>query len=181
MRAQNHRLFFALRPDAELLEKIARATQDLQASQLIHGRWLEPEKLHLTAQFLGDFLSPDEVIARAREGAGTVRCAPFEFVLDRVETFPRRFNLPCVLRCAPPSEESLREFARELADALAAAGLGEHLETRAYVPHLTIAYVDRELPKPMAIAPIRGQLCDFRLIDSSGGAYREIARWPLRV
>ena len=144
MRAQNHRLFFALRPDAALLEKIAHATQELQTARHIHGRWLQPEKLHVTVQFLGDFLAADEVIALACEGAVNVRCAPFAFVLDRAEAFPRRFNPPCVLRCAAGSEKPLQKFAHELSDALAAAGLAEHLETRAYAPHVTVAYVDRE-------------------------------------
>jgi 2'-5' RNA ligase len=181
MPAQIHRLFFALRPDAALLEDIERATRKLKAACHVRGRWLKPEKLHVTVQFLGDFPAVDGVVARACEGAVNVRCAPFEFTLDRVDTFPRRFNPPCVLRCAPASEEPLQVFARELANALAAAGLAEHLETRAYVPHLTVAYADSELPKPMEIAPICWQAHDFYLVDSSGGAHHAIARWPLRA
>jgi len=45
----------------------------------------------------------------------------------------------------------------------------------------TIAYAERELPKPMALAPILWRAQEFCLIDSVGGAHNEIARWPLHA
>ena len=183
MPAQIHRLFFALRPDAALQNAIVRVAQELRVDGRVHGRWLKPEKLHVTVQFLGDFSITAQVIAQARAGAGNVRCAPFDFVLDRADTFPRRFNPPCVLRCASESDADLLAFALNLGEALRHAGLAEHLQARAYVPHLTIAYADDALHAPVEITPIVWHARDFCLMDSlvGSGAHAEIARWPLRA
>ena len=181
MPAQIHRLFFALRPDATLRGEIERSVQALKAAGRVHGRWLRPEKLHMTVRFLGDFAVADDIARRASHAAAGLHFAAFEFVLDRAETFPRKFNPPCVLRCAGNSEAALQHFAHELGDVLAAAGLAEFLQARAYVPHVTIAYAERELPKPVALAPILWGAREFCLIDSVGGAHNEIARWPLHT
>jgi len=180
MASQVHRLFFALKPDAAAAEAIARTVEMLQATQRIRGRWLPPAKLHLTVQFLGDLTAPDAIVQRARSAAESLRIAPFEFTFDRVASFSRRLNSPCVLRCAPGSEASLQELARELAVLLSAAGLGEYLETRPYVPHLTIAYAQNALPEPIAIEPIIWQACAIGLVDSHGGQHAQIDSWPLR-
>jgi 2'-5' RNA ligase len=176
----SHRLFFALRPDAAVLDAIGRAAAEIKAAQNIRGRWLDAAKLHLTVQFLGDFASTDEIAGRAALAAAKLRFPPFEFVLDRAETFARRFSPPCVLRCAAASTEPLLMFARELGSALAAAGLSEFLQTREYVPHVTIAYAKSQLHEAVAIAPIGWCAQDFCLIDSVGGTHHEIGRWPLR-
>jgi 2'-5' RNA ligase len=176
----SHRLFFALRPDAAVLDAIGRAIAELKAAQTIRGRWLDPEKLHLTLQFLGDFATADEIAGRAAPAAAKLRFPPFEFQLDRAETFARRFNPPCVLRCAATSAEPLQVFARELGSALAAAGLSEFLQTREYVPHVTIAYAQSQLREVVVIAPIFWRAHDFSLVESVGGVHHEIGRWPLR-
>jgi 2'-5' RNA ligase len=182
MQSQVHRLFFALRPDAELLREIERTAQGIKAMNVLRGRWLKPQKFHLTVHFLGDFSAPDSVITRSKAAAGCVACAPFEFMLDHVISFARRFNPPCVLRCAPDSERALRAFRSELGTALAAEGLGEHLEPR-FAPHLTIAYGDKALVDAIPIAPIRWVAQDFVLMDSfvGQGIHTELARWPLRA
>lgn len=147
----------------------------------IRGRWLAAEKFHLTLQFLGDFVGADEIVRRAIGAAECLRFAPFDFVLDRAESFPRRFNPPCVLRCAEASVAPLCALSQQLADALGAAGLAEHLETRPYMPHVTVAYLERDLREPIVIEPIGWHAHEFALIDSSGGAHRELGRWPLRA
>ena len=181
MPEQIHRLFFALRPDTTLLGEIARSVQALKAAGDVRGRWLPPQKLHMTVQFLGDFALADDIARRASHAAAGLHFAAFEFVLDRAQTFPRKFNPPCVLRSDENSEATLQHFAHELGAALAAAGLAEFLESRAYVPHVTIAYAERELPNPIALVPILWRAQEFCLIDSIGGTHKEIARWPLQA
>ena len=148
----------------------------------IRGRWLAEEKLHLTLQFLGDFAAAEEIVKCAIGAAESLRAAPFEFMLDRAETFPRRFNPPCVLRCSETSAAPLRALSQRLGDALGAAGLAEHLETRPYVPHVTVAYAERALHEGIAVGPIVWPTHEFALIDSLVGTsvHNEIARWPLR-
>lgn len=181
MAARVHRLFFALQPDAAALGAVARVVEQAKTVHDIRGRWLAPEKLHVTVQFLGDFTSADEIASRAGRAAGALRVAPFDFTFDRLATFPRRFQPPCILRCAPGSEATLQELARELGTALRAAGLGEYVETRLYVPHLTIAYAQSALPEPLTIEPIVWRARAVCLIDSHGGQHVQIGDWPLRA
>ena len=182
MGTQVHRLFFALRPDAALLRDIEHAVDSIKAREFVHGRWLKSAKLHLTLQFLGDFIEAGDVIERARRAGASVRREPFEFTLDHVATFARRFNPPCVLRCAAESEHELRSFHDELGAALCAEGLGEHLDRRPYAPHLTIAYADNALAAPVPIEPIVWRACGFTLMDSRVGqsVHAPVETWPLR-
>ena len=181
MAAGVHRLFFALRPDAGVLAELADTIAKLKATQRIRGRWLKPEKLHLTLQFLGDFVAADEVARRAQHAGDLIRANAFEFVLDRAETFAGRFNPPCVLRCSPASEPRLQACSRDLGAALAAADLAEHVDTRTYLPHVTLAYADHALAGPIAINPIIWRATEFCLLDSLIGrsTHAELARWRL--
>lgn len=181
MPAQAHRLFFALRPDTATLAAIVRSTEKIRAALAIRGRWLTREKLHMTVQFLGDFTAADDIVRRAEIAAASLHVAPFAFALDRVASFSRRVNPPCVLRCATESEASLQGLTRALGAALREAGLGEYLETRPYVPHLTIAYAQCVLAEPVAIEPIIWHARAIGLIDSHGGQHAQIGTWPLRV
>ena len=183
MQRQIHRLFFALRPEAQLLSTIESAVATVRTAATLRGRWQAAEKLHLTLRFLGDFAVADDIVRRAIGAAEGIRFAPFEFALDRVESFPRRFNAPCVLRCSNESAAPLHALARELAGALSTAGLAEHHETRPYVPHVTIAYAECALSEPIVIQPIVWHARDFVLVDSRVGTsvHAEMARWPLRA
>jgi len=176
-----HRLFFALRPDDVVREQIVRTAAELKDAQQIRGRWLDPAKLHMTVQFLGDFINADEVVPRAIRAATSLHVAPFEFALDRAASFSRHSNSPCVLCCAPESEAPLQELARELRTLLSAAGLGEYLEMRPYVPHLTIAYARSAIAEPIPIAPIVWLPRAIALIDSHDGPHAQIGTWPLRA
>jgi len=182
MGTQVHRLFFALLPDAALSAEIERSVVAIKAGGLVHGHWVKASKRHLTLQFLGDFFDPDDAIARSRRAGASVRRAPFEFTLNRAATFPRRFNPPCVLRCAVESESDLRSFQAELGMALRVAGLGEHLQRQPYLPHLTIAYAKSALADS-AIEPIIWKADSFALMDSHVGqsTHEQIERWPLRA
>jgi len=183
MGTQVHRLFFALLPDAALSVEIERTVAAIKAGGLVRGHWVNASKLHLTLQFLGDFFDADDAIARSRRAGANVRRAPFEFTLDRAATFPRRFNPPCVLRCAAESESDLRSFHAELGMALRVAGLREHLDRQPYLPHLTIAYAKSALPADIAIEPIIWKADGFALMDSHVGrsTHEQIERWPLRA
>lgn len=178
--AQSHRLFFALRPDPSLCEELNGAVAALKTAG-VRGRWLVADKLHLTLQFLGDFVAADEIVHRAIAAAERLHVAPFAFVLDRAEGFARRFNPPCVLRCADASAQPLHALSERLAQALDAAGLAEYIERRPYLPHLTVAYTKTALPGPIAIAPIVWHAREFHLLDSRSGVHRDIARWPLHL
>jgi 2'-5' RNA ligase len=177
----SHRLFFALRPDAETSHAIASAMAVLKDATAVRHRPLKLANLHLTLHFLGDFAEyPHELAERAKIVAGTVDFPPFEFVLDRIVSFRGRNQSPWVLRSAPDSETDLRDFWQQLGAALTQAGLGAELESR-FTPHATIAYGDAQLPAPIAIVPVRWRVREFVLIDSHlGRAHHEVlAEWGL--
>jgi 2'-5' RNA ligase len=182
MSDQVHRLFFALCPDAELLATLQQTIAQLKLSLQVRGRWLKPEKLHMTLQFLGDFIEFEDVLECARRAAAGVRSPPCTFTLDHAASFPRRFNPPCVLRCAEESNNALQSLWQHLADSLIGAGLGDHVETRAYVPHLTIAYLEHALHAPVPIRPILWNAGEFCLMDSLVGQSTHVVldRWALR-
>jgi 2'-5' RNA ligase len=179
MASDIHRLFFAAHPHASVLDAIGRAAAKLREAKLIRGRWTQPAKYHLTLRFLGDFREPvADIITQASAAAATLRATPFEVVLDRVTTFRGRFQAPCVLRCAPASEQAVRAVWSALGDALADLGADHRIDNR-FIAHVTIAYGDRMLQEPIAIEPIVWRVDEFTLMDSHKSQYRVEARWPL--
>jgi 2'-5' RNA ligase len=169
MNRQTYRLFFALRPPESRLADIAAATEAIKAAKSVRGSWVKPAQYHITLHFLGDYRQPpEEIIKRAQAAAESVRCAPFDVVLDSVSSFRGRLRSPCVLRCAKDADAALQLFWRELGRTLVMHGLDEHLERR-FTPHLTIAYGDNALGSPVAVTPIAWKAADFVLIVSLVG------------
>jgi len=176
-----HRLFFALRPDADVARRIEIAAAAIRASERVRGRWVQASKHHLTLHFLGNHVErPASLIDRARIAARQVRLSPFEIELERVETFGARRQSPCVVRCSSGSDCSLERLRAKLGDALAEAGLAEWLEQR-FTPHVTIAYVDGRLNEPIEIPTIAWRVQDFALVESHGAAtqHEVLEQWPL--
>lgn len=180
MRSSTHRLFFALRADARTASAIAGAMAVLESATAIRHRPIDPVNLHVTLNFLGNFAQfPVDVAVRAKAAAAALDHCSFDFVLDRIASFRGHRQSPWVLRCAPGTEEGLREFQGRLGGALARAGVVA--EDREFVPHATIAYGDAELPAPLPISPIRWPARAFALIDSHAGCARHdvLAEWKL--
>lgn len=181
MPEQIHRLFFALHPDPLVAGEIGRAVAAIQAGGCVRGRWVKPPKRHMTVQFLGTHdARPERVVEQARLAAAQVRLAPFDVVLDRVETFGGHRRSPCVLRCTPDTDAAVRTLHSALGKALAMAGLAQLLEGR-FAPHVTIAYVDGSLAKPIAIPPITWPVREFSLVESRGAetSHEVLDRWSL--
>jgi RNA 2',3'-cyclic 3'-phosphodiesterase len=177
----SHQLFFALRPPAATVAAIAEIAGKLKASGLLHGSWLKPAKYHVTLHFLGTHDHfPDDLRERAGAAASNIAARAQEIAFERIASFDREHDAPCVLRCTPRTESALREFVRELARALAAAGVPA-IEERDYLPHLTIGYATPALPEPLPIEPLAWVAREFMLIDShiGEGWHEELARWPL--
>jgi 2'-5' RNA ligase len=175
------RIFFALRPPPDGVERIAALADQLKASGGLRARWLKPANYHITAHFLGSHVGlPEDLLACARRAAGSARGAAFDVVLDRIDSFRGREQAPLILRAAPDAERALQSFWRALAAALIGNGLRPFVE-RQFTPHLTVAYSERALPQPLPIEPIAWTAREFMLIDShvGEGRHEELARWPL--
>ena len=178
--ATTHRLFFALWPDAALRMRIATAVAGLERDNAPGGRRLNPDRYHLTLQFLGDFqpLRPS-VLDAAIVAAEAVRLPAFDLVLDRAGSFPRA-GVCWFGASAPP--DTLQQLWNDLGRELTSARV-QVKSASAFSPHLTVLRdVHKPLP-PTPIEPLTWPVREFVLVDSVSGAhpaYRLLGRWPLQ-
>ncbi|HWW03858.1 RNA 2',3'-cyclic phosphodiesterase [Collimonas sp.] len=173
------RLFFAIIPTADAAAAIVRQTGLLCDEYALKGKSIARGRLHVTLNFLGDYLGlPQDIVAAAKTAAASVRAAPFDVVFDRTGSFRgRRRNYPLVL-LGDDGVAALSAFQQTLGVALQRNGLRSARSH--YTPHLTLLYNNYQLPL-RAIAPIRWTVNEFVLVRSLLGETRHIqlARWPL--
>jgi 2'-5' RNA ligase len=173
-----HRLFFALSPDAALRQQIAEASTQLEREHASGGRRLNPDRYHLTLQFLGDFqpLRPS-VVDAARQAADSVRLPAFEISLDHAGSFPGSNVWWLGTHGMAPGLQALWDA---LGAALARAGVQVKSSQR-FAPHLTIRRDVRRQIEPVAIGPLHWAVRDFVLFDSRPGQpYEELHRQRLQ-
>ncbi|HEX7770178.1 MAG TPA: RNA 2',3'-cyclic phosphodiesterase [Dokdonella sp.] len=174
-----HQLFLALWPDEDARARLAAGARWLR-EQGVRGRWIDPQRFHLTLHFLGRHaMLPRDVVAGACAAAGGVRASGFELDIDRAGSFPLA-RIAGWLGCDPETG-ALPALVHALADGLHAQGLRVQDET--FVPHVTVvrdaaARLEAALPEPF-----RWRVTEFVLVDSRiqpFAPYRIIGRWPLR-
>lgn len=175
-----HRLFFALRPDAQACAAIERVAAALR---VVHprARWIAPARYHATLLYLGENAGerPDWV-SRAHEAAAGLTTASFTLRFDRLAALgtPSRpalalvADVPDALRAL---HEALRRRCMERGFKLEQAG-------QALLPHVTIAYTD---PKPAlpTIDTVAWRPDDIELVQSVEGrpGHDVLGCWPLRA
>lgn len=168
------RVFFALWPDEDVREELARAAERLHAA--CGGRITRPGNVHLTLVFLGD-VERDRLDALREAAAGVG--APAHFLpVERFGWF-RRNRVAWAGPAQTPAETL--ELVHGLEAALKQARFA--FDARPYEAHITLvrkAECGKSLP---AIAPIRWRLREFVLVESEldqgGSNYRITGRWPL--
>lgn len=176
------RLFLAVRPDAAAAARIAVLARRLRDDHGARGRPLDAARLHVTLQYFGAFAGlPQGLVAAIERVVDGLGLRAFEVAFDHAASFDggarRR---PWVLRGSEDGLARLHELHATLAARLAAAGV--HVEVHArFVPHLTLLYGDRALPR-QAIDPIAWTVGGLVLVDSlvGQGEHRVLRRWPLR-
>jgi RNA 2',3'-cyclic 3'-phosphodiesterase len=136
------RLFIAILLDEIIQERIAAVQQALQTRLTGHPvRWVKPENLHITLQFLGE-QNPDRLLAiqTAMEESAQAHCA-FELSLGGLGVFPT-WRHPSVLWLGVHTEEDpLGKLASDLGIALALK-----LEPRKFHAHVTLARLKSPIP-----------------------------------
>jgi 2'-5' RNA ligase len=163
-------IFFALWPDAETRARLAEMA--LAAAHRSGGRATSAEKLHLTLVYLGP-TSP-EVLEAVRRAASALRADPFSLVLDQLGWW--RHNRIAWLGASrmPPALSSLQA---ELHARVGAAGAT--LDTRAYVPHITLVRKANQGLSQESVPPLVWRAEHFCLAQSASSRYLVLDSWPL--
>ena len=178
--ATPHRLFFALWPDAALRKQIATTVPGLERDNAAGGRRMNPDRYHLTLQFLGDFKPlRQDVLDAAIAAAASVHLPPFDLVLDLAGSFPKAGVRWLGASTVP---ETLQQLWNELGQALTSAQVPVR-SMPTFNPHLTVLRDVRKPLPPTPVQPLSWAVREFVLVDSVSGAhpaYRVLGHWPLR-
>lgn len=139
------RLFAALPVPADIADGLARRQQGLPGA-----RWSAAEGLHVTLRFFGEVSEP--VAAELDASLSTLAMNGFELALDRVGAFGERDHMRAVWAGVTDSEP-LRRLAAKCETVAKRCGL--KAETRAFRPHVTLAYL-KHTPEARAAAWVQG-------------------------
>lgn len=159
------RLFFALWPPRETALALHEWAKGLE------GRATPVEKIHLTLAFLGG-VEPAKLVAAARK----VQAQAFELPVETAKYWRDNHIVWVGPREMP---EGLRVLVERLHLALYRAEF--ILERRAFAAHVTLL---RKARKPAAIQPlprVEWPVREFALMNSAGGAYAVVERFPLEL
>jgi 2'-5' RNA ligase len=142
-----HRLFVAIRPPRLIRERLLGLMGGVRGA-----RWQSDDQLHLTLRFIGgvDRHGAEDIHA----ALGAIHQPRFEIALNGVGSFDRRGQAEALWAGVAP-QEPLRILHNKVDQALARAGIPPG--TRAYLPHITLARLNR------SSGPIAG------LLEESGG------------
>jgi 2'-5' RNA ligase len=147
-------------------------------------RWVQPQNVHLTLQFLGQ-LKPEDAAELLREASRQLAgLQPFSLRLGHLEWFPSPYR-PHVLSLHAQPDVALAELSQALGRA--ALALGYAIEDRPFRAHLTLARIEdqRNLEPQLLHAFSWEELPDvlvnevvlFRSETLSGGSvYTRLAR-----
>ena len=175
------RLFIAIRPTPPILQQL-----ELMCGGLPKARWITPENMHITMQFLGEVERADAELLDAE--LATIRQDKFSISLAGLGTFDKG-KKPGVLWAGVRSSEPLKELRTRCAAAVRRAGLTA--DERKFKPHLTLArFKDPILDRIGAYMAVREpfstpefEVDRFILFRSHLGRgpahYEEVADYPL--
>ena len=171
----------------------ARAVQAIDLLRPVEDdvKWVAPDNLHWTIQFLGEIT--DEVMAKVC--LLTCRIAahhePFSLTATGIGAFPKPERPRTLWLGAGEGSEALCSLQDELEESL--CDLGFRPEHRRYVPHLTLGRVGRHAHTSAALADELQGLSDYEggtmgvdevtvyasELKSGGPVYHVLARVPL--
>ncbi len=173
-----HRLFVAIRPPSEIRSQLAALVGDIEGA-----RWQDDAQLHLTLRYIGNV---DRRMANdVAEGLGRIVARAPEMQLSGVGTFAAHGHIDTLWAGVAP-RDPLEDLHRKIDRAL--VSLGFPPESRAYVPHITIARfgkrsrgIEAFVGRHAALASAVFTSDHFTLYEShlgSGGPnYEEVVRY----
>ena len=166
------RLFFALWPDDETRQALARLSQSITTKGF---KWVQPHNLHVTLVFLGAVNADTELLIK--QSVADITAQPFTLTFDSLSYWNRPRILCLTSRQPVPNPAAMLVSALETA----VADYGLHTDTRPYIPHITLARHARYLPD-VKIEPIVWRAEAFCLVEScsepDGVCYKVRQQWP---
>lgn len=174
-----HRVFFALQPDAAAAQRIAVLTADARRRHGLSGKPVSAERLHLSLNFVGTFRGPPPraLIDKARKVVEGLSGRLFTISLNRLESWKGDPH-PLVLT-GEDGAIGVEAMHASLHKALAVAGMAPRREPQLQ-PHISLLWDRREAPGEF-IEPVTWKVREFVLIDSvfGEGRHEVVGRWPL--
>ncbi len=184
------RTFIAIEAVDEVHVKALQVIDRLQ-SAAENVKWVAPDNLHWTLQFLGDIT--DEQMAETCRLVGKVaaRHKPFARTAAGVGAFPKAERPRTLWLGAGQGSEAMCQLQAELEDQL--AELGFRGENRRFVPHLTLGRLGRGSHGGQLLAERVAQMADFdggimtvdevtvfgSVLERAGPTYHVLSRAPL--
>lgn len=176
------RLFVAIRPPASVRDALI----DAMDFGVEGARWQDDDQLHLTLRFIGDV--DEREVEDIVLAFSDIRAPSMPVALSGIGAFDGRGRVTTLWIGAQP-RETLDALHRKIDQAL--IRLGQPPERRAYLPHVTLARMDRRASgcgawvaanAGLALEPFTATA--FELIESDlssdGARYETIERFALR-
>ena len=176
-----HRLFVALRPPRPMRARIAAVMGGVASA-----RWQRDDQLHLTLRFIGevDRHRASDIVA----ALGAVHHPAFALALDGMGQFDRKGRIDALWVGVTP-HDPVKALHNKVDQALARVGVAP--ESRAFLPHITIARFARSagplsalMPEARIVTSEPFEMNEFRLYESDlgheGAVYSVVERYPLR-
>ncbi len=191
------RTFVALAVPGALAQGLQGASERLAAAAadtnpLPSLRWIQPRQYHVTLCFLGDTTASQRAQVEALLAVLPLGAPLTLPIAPRVHAFGGEHAAQAlVARLEGGDEAALRMLKRRLADALEPLGFPK--ESRAYVPHITLARLKRQLDvRHLASAaslvgpdgaPLSGHFTELvyyrSTLTAEGGVYQALLRREL--
>ncbi|HEX7782300.1 MAG TPA: RNA 2',3'-cyclic phosphodiesterase [Sphingobium sp.] len=175
-----HRLFVALRPPVPIRDVLLGLMQGVEGA-----RWQSDEQIHCTLRFIGevDRHQADDIAAMLAR----VAVPGFSLALSSVGTFDRRGRIDTLWAGVTPHDAVSALHARIDRACIMAGCASEH---RAYLPHITIARLNRAsgplhhfLASNAGLSSPPFPVTEFGLYESAlgreGPVYHLVERYPL--
>lgn len=175
-----HRLFVAIRPPAAIREQLLDLMEGVRGA-----RWQDEDQLHLTLRFIGevDRHQAEDIVA----ALGAIHHPCFEIALAGIGSFDRRGEAT-VLWVGVTPHEPLKALHNKVDQALVRVGVAP--DRRAYLPHITLARLNRSTGPIDTLLQGSGGITsppfavdEFRLYESDltpdGAIYSVVERYPL--
>lgn len=140
------RTFIALDIDDRVRVALARTIDSLK-SIAPNMKWVDPSRIHLTLNFIGEIAPEATVDISAALSSITARCSPFELTVRGMGVFESRGKVRVIWTGIHDEAGRLEALHNDVTSAL--DELGYPPESRPFSPHLTLAR--SRVPKPMPL------------------------------